>query len=691
MTALACEVTAENDGYPSCPGHSPGRPSFVAESCFSRYYLLMRWLRLAYPLALLLASIGPAFDANGQVNAESDWPAYGNDPGGMRHSALAQINRENVAKLKVAWVFHTGDISDGKDGRKRSGFETTPILVDGKLFLTTPFNRVIALDPTTGKAIWSYDPKIDQSLDYGDGLINRGVATWLDPSVTPGKPCKRRIFEATLDARLISLDAMTGNPCKDFGASGQVDLRNIPGYQHADQGEPMQGWYHMTSPPVTIDDMVIVGSAIDDNNRADMPSGVVRAFDVRTGELRWSWDPISQGGSNAARSWMTGAANAWSIMTVDVARDLVFIPTGSASPDYYGGLRPGDNKWANSVVALHAKSGKLAWGFQLVHHDLWDYDTASPPLLATLPHEGKNVPVVIQGNKTGFLYVLDRDTGRPVFPVEERTVPQSDIPGEKASPTQPVPLFPPPLAPQHFSIEDAWGPMPADREACREAIGKLRNEGVFTPPSVQGTLAVPGNVGGMNWSGYAFDPQRNLLIVNTNNLISRVRLIPRDKVSSDSKDGEYGSQRGTPYGMLRRFLQSPSDLPCGAPPWGTLTAVDMAKGTIRWQIPLGSMRDFGGTHGSVPPGSISLGGPITTEGGLVFIAGTTDSLMRAFNVETGEELWRATLPAAGNATPMTYEMSGKQYLVIAAGGHQRIPEESLGDSLVAFALPQPSR
>ena len=354
---------------------------------------------------------------------------------------------------------------------------------------------------------------------------------------------------------------------------------------------------------------------------------------------------------------------------------------------HYGGLRPGDNKWANSVVALHARSGKLAWGFQLVHHDLWDYDTASPPLLATLPHDGKNVPVVIQGNKTGFLYVLDRDTGKPVFPVEERAVPQSDIPGEKTSPTQPFPLFPPPLAPQHFSIADAWGPTPADREACREAIGKLRNEGIFTPPSVQGTLAVPGNTGGMNWSGYAFDPVRNLLIVNTNNLIARVRLIPRDKVNSDSEDGEYGAQRGTPYGMLRRFLQSPSDLPCGAPPWGTLTAVDTVKGTIRWQIPLGSMSDFGGAHGSVPLGSISLGGPITTEGGLVFIAGATDSRIRAFNVENGKEVWDAILPAAGNATPMTYEINGKQYLVIAAGGHQRIREESLGDSVVAFALP----
>jgi quinoprotein glucose dehydrogenase len=645
------------------------------------------WLRLAPHTALVLALINPGFRAHSQVQSESDWPAYGNDPGGMRHSALAQINRENVAKLKVAWIYHTGDISTGRDGRRRSGFETTPILIGGKLYLTTPFNRVIALDPTTGRELWSYDPRIDQSLDYGDGLINRGAATWLDPLPTAGNVCHRRIFEATLDARLIALDAATGLPCKDFGSSGQVDLRNVPGYQHANVGEHMRGWYHMTSPPVTIDDMVIVGSSIDDNNRIDMPSGAVRAFDVRTGALRWSWDPIPQEAPHSTSSWMTGAANAWSIMTVDVERDLVFVPTGSASPDYYGGLRPGDNKWANSVVALHARTGKLAWGFQLVHHDLWDYDTAAPPLLATLPHEGKNVPVVIQGNKTGFLYVLDRDTGKPVFPVEERAVPQSDIPGEKASPTQPFPLFPPPLAPQHFSIADAWGPTPADREACREAIAKLRNEGIFTPPSLQGTLAVPGNVGGMNWSGYAFDPGRNLLIVNTNNLIARVRLIPRDKFSSDSEGGDYAAQRGAPYGMLRHFLQSPSDLPCGAPPWGTLTAVDMARGTIRWQIPLGSMSGFGGAHGSVPPGSISLGGPITTEGGLVFIAGAPDSRIRAFNVENGKEVWDAILPAAGNATPMTYEIHGKQYLVIAAGGNQVIREAPLGDSVVAFALP----
>ena len=653
-------------------------------------------------------SAPPAAPAAGPTD---DWPFYGHDPGGMRYSPLTEINPQNVGQLKVAWTFHTGDVSDGSGDRQRSGFENTPILVDGTLYLSTPFNRVIALDPTTGVQRWAYDPKIDPTWDYGDGLINRGVATWVDPAQAASAPCRRRIFEATVDARLLALDAATGKPCADFGENGQVSLNDVPRYH--------RGWYHITSPPAVVDDVVVVDSAINDNNRVDMPSGVVRGYDVRSGKLRWKWDPIPPNAPDAAskpfgQAWWSGAGNAWSIMSADPERHLVFVPTGSASPDFYGAARPGDDKWADSVVALRAQSGELAWGFQLVHHNLWDFDTACPPLLATLLHGGRRVPVVVQGNKTGFLYVLDRDTGKPVFPVEERPVPQSDVPGEQTSPTQPEPVAPPAIGRQQMTADDAWGLTPADRETCRKWISGLRNPGLFAPPSLQGTLSLPGSIGSLNWGGYAFDPKSGLLFVNNNNIPYIVKLIPRNQfveAREHGPQGEYASQIGAPYGMYRNVLFSPSGLPCSPQPWGQMSAVDMTTGKIRWQVPLGSMRDVttncalchgsGASPGTPPPppaenapklsdasGSLNLGGPIVTASGLVFVAGTLDPRIRAFDAGTGKQLWEAELPASAHATPMTYRLpGGKQYVVIAAGGHPKVREEKQSDALVAFALP----
>lgn len=601
-----------------------------------------------------------------------EWAYYGRDAGGSRFSPLTQITPANVAGLKPVWTFHTGDISTGSGGVRRSGFETTPLVLDGRLYLTTPFNRVIALDAASGRQVWAHDPVIDKAQPYGDGLINRGVAAWRDPQRPAA--CATRLFEATLDARLIALDGATGRPCAGFGTAGEVDLKDVPGYR--------PGWYHLTSPPIVIDGVVVVGSAIDDNARAAMPDGVVRGFDARSGRKLWSWSPLVDAKG-------TGAGNAWSVMSADPARHLVYVPTGSASPDYYGGLRPGDNRWANAVVALDSRTGALKWGFQLVHHDLWDYDTAAPPLLTRLPLNGKTVPAVIAGNKTGMLYVLDPATGKPLLPVEERAVPPSDVPGEAASPTQPFSASLPQLARWSLAPSDAWGANESARAECRKTLEGLSGTSLFSPPSTRGIASVPGPIGGINWSGFAWDGAHKRLIVAVSNLAYRIQLIPAEKFAGGARGdfrGDAVPQTGAAFAMTRAAMIG-SGGPCTPPPWGELVALDLAGGKIAWRASVGTMDDVIPGIGKAGAGSPLLGGPIVTAGGLVFIGGSMDRRFHAFSAETGREVWSAELPASGHAQPITYEVNGRQYVVIAAGGSAPVREERQGDSLIAYALP----
>jgi quinoprotein glucose dehydrogenase len=599
-----------------------------------------------------------------------DWGYYGGDPGGTRFSRDNSVNTTNVIHLKKVWEYHTGALQPETDANHKAAFECTPILVDGTLYVTTPFNQIIALDPATGAEKWKYDPHVDRQRDYSE-VSSRGVAAWTDTQASPEKACRTRLFEGTIDARLIAVDTATGRLCDGFGDHGHVDLtRNVRLQSPAD--------YQVTSAPTVVGDLVITGSSIGDNRAFDVERGVVRGYDARSGALKWSWDPIPWRIDHPAQ---TGAANAWGASSADPERDLIFVPTGSASPDFYGGMRPGNDTYADSVTALHASTGEMVWSYQVVHHDLWDYDVAAQPAL--IDFRGR--PAVAVATKMGLLFVLDRETGKPLHEVVERAVPKSDVKGEDASPTQPIPAWDS-LVPLGLKQEEAWGATPEIRKWCSDAMAKLRNEGFYTPPSLEGTLVFPGNAGGVNWGGVAVDSDHGVLYANTNRLAGMVRLIPRDEyVSAREKAeknrflGEFGRQSGTPYAMYREWLISPQRTLCNTPPWGALVAFDMNTGKLKWQAPLGTMVP------GMQTGTPNLGGPILTAGGLVFSAAAMDTSFRAFDAQTGKELWKAELPASAQSTPMTYRVGSKQYVVICAGGHGKLGTK-MGDAVVAFAL-----
>jgi quinoprotein glucose dehydrogenase len=670
------------------------------------------------------------------VHAQTGWPAYGGDAGGRRYSDAAQISRANVQQLHPVWQYHTHANDTKRKNASHGAFEATPILFGDALYLTTPFDEIIALDAMTGAERWHFDPQLAGDLEASN-YTSRGVAAWKGP-VAP--VCASRIFMGTLDARLIAVDAVTGERCKGFGDDGQVDLR--AGLPTQDK-YPYQ-LYGVTSPPTVVGNVVVIGSAVGDNQQVDVEPGCVRGYDAVTGRLLWTWDPMPWAAQQKIR---TGAANTWSVISADPERGLVYLPTSSPSPDFYGALRPGDDRDANSLVALDAATGRKVWAFQLVHHDLWDYDIAAQPLLFDYKDaNGKVIPAIVVSAKPGILFVLNRVTGVPIYPVTERAVPQSDVPDETASPTQPFSTLPL-LIPTELNLQEMLAAHGDD--GCARKLRSMHYEGLFTPPELRSTLEYPGSLGGVNWGSFALDPETGVLYANVNRSAYEIRLVKRlpaylnfidpdfawisvpgsifgfvvlvvciarrrvlpgwdglaaailvglaclmlywhldppslrpkgDKfINSPDVNGELSEQRRTPYEIFRRALTDDAGRPCTLPPWGLIRAVNLNTGQDVWSHPLGTM--IAGKE----TGAVNLGGPMVTAGGLVFTAASTEPLLRAYDKTTGEEVWQGQLPVPAQSTPMSYMLGGKQFVVIDAGGHGGLGTP-LGDSVIAFAV-----
>ena len=632
------------------------------------------------------------------------WMHYGSDAGASRHATTRRINADNVTGLQPAWTYRISGLPPGKPTTATATLQTTPISIESRLYFCTATNVVIALDADSGEEIWRHDPKAN--IEGVPHLACRGVAYHRTPGGAgpPGDagPCGERILASTVDNRLLAMDARSGEACADFGNGGAVDLK-------AGIGAALPGYHYVTSLPVVVRGVAVVGSFVFDNQSNDEPPGVVRGYDADSGDLLWAWDvlsPTAHAPLGPGESYPRSTPNVWSVPSSDEDLGLVFLPTGNTTPDFFGGHRtPEQDRYSSSIVALDVATGNVRWSFQTVYHDIWDYDIPAAPTLVDWDTPGGRIPALIAPTKRGEIFVLDRRTGKPITEVQDKPVPQGPAEGEWLAAVQPYSTGFPSLAPENLTEASMWGMSPVDQLWCRLRFKRSRYEGPFTPQSTRGTITFPGAFGVINWGGASLDPDRNLLVVNTSylpwyqQLIERqvadeMGVVPYQTQEAETAQGLHGpeiyyAQAGTPYAIDSRPFLSPLGFPCNQPPWGQLTAIDLATRTIAWQRPLGTTRDHAPLGLPLPTGVFNIGGPLTTAGGLVFIGATIDNYLRAFDVQTGAELWRGRLPAGGQASPMSHVSSrtGRQYVVIAAGGHV-VMRTTPGDYLVAYALPE---
>ncbi|MFV3334645.1 glucose/quinate/shikimate family membrane-bound PQQ-dependent dehydrogenase [Pseudomonas sp. NY15437] len=650
---------------------------------------------------------GPGLTPVDPAHAQKDWARYGNTEGGSRFAALDQINRSNVDKLKVAWTYHTGDvaISDGNGAED----QLTPLQIGDKVFICTPHNNLIALDADTGKELWKNEinaqSKVWQrcrGMAYFDATQAIAQPTQpnssqvLPASVPAGANCQRRLLTNTIDARLIAVDADTGEFCQGFGHNGQVDLK-------AGLGDVPDSYYQLSSAPLIAGTTVVVGGRVADNVQTDMPGGVIRGFDVITGAMRWAFDPGNPDDKQApadGKTYVRSTPNSWAPMSYDPAMNTVFLPMGSSSTDIYGVERTRlDHTYGASVLALDATTGAQKWVYQTVHNDLWDFDLPMQPSLIDFPlADGKTVPAVVIGTKAGQIYVLDRATGKPLTEVKDVPVKPGNIPNEPYSPTQPRSVGMPQIGAQTLTESDMWGATPYDQLLCRIDFKKMRYDGLYTAPGTDLSLSFPGSLGGMNWGSLSTDPVHGFIFVNDMRLGLWIQMIPSANKGAAAGGGEALNTgmgavplKGTPYAVNKNRFLSVAGIPCQAPPFGTLTAIDLKTRQVAWQVPVGTVEDTGPLgirmHLPIPIGLPTLGGTLSTQGGLVFIAGTQDFYLRAYDSSNGREIWKARLPVGSQGGPMTYvsPKTGKQFIVVTAGGARQSPDR--GDYVMAYALP----